>query len=76
MELECVLKKLQGFIDLETVNSKCRIRGRNSSTWSSLVVSISSSMFSSGSRLMAENGGCELQVSAAREDAQCRKCLP
>lgn len=76
MELECILEKLQSFIDLDCVSLKCRTKQRSRITWSSLVVSNSSSIFSSGSRLMAEKGGCELQVSAAREDAQWREYLP
>lgn len=76
MELERILEELQSFVDLDPVSLTFRTKYSGRITWSSLVVSNSSSMFSSGSRLMAEKGGCEMQVSAAREDARWQQCLP
>jgi hypothetical protein len=67
MEFEGILEEFEGIIDLgnELEPGKTTISKQAHHTWRSFVVSTSSSMFSSGSTLMAEKAACRSNQLAA-----------
>jgi hypothetical protein len=73
MEFEGILEELQGIVDLakDVRSHDKKVRAQAQRTWRSLVVSTSSSMFSSGSTLMAEKAACSAnQLAAAGKEGE------